>query len=69
MKLLQQNKWRVTTAAAMFALLHKWGDTARTTDTGRFVQQTGLENKLAPSKPKAMQTVGLAFAVGLQPNQ
>lgn len=56
-------------AAGMFTLLHKWGNTACTTDTGSFLQQTGVENKLSPSKPKAMQTVVFAFAIGLQPNQ
>lgn len=46
MKLLQQNKWRVTTAAGMFALHHKWGDTASAIDPmlGAFLQKFKVEN-------------------------
>lgn len=45
MKLPQQNKWRVTTAAGMVTLLHKWGDTVSTIDStlGAFCSKPGLK--------------------------
>lgn len=61
MKLLKQNKWRINTAASLFVFLHKWGDTAATSDLTlrAFCSLPGVKLSKKP-----MQTAVLVFARG-----